>query len=438
VGGQHVTPPGWYPDPGDASALRYWDGRAWTEHVRAAISSPPPLPNAPARPASVPSSIEVPSVELERIRAELAAARAQLVEANDLMLLQEVGIYEYSHPLADSVQYRDRLDELKEQIAAAIKADRAISATNKWAVNGSAKDGAKMVGDFKKLMLRTYNNEVENVVRGLKPYALDSAIGRVDKVRATIKKLGAIMKVEVTDDYHRLRVTELELTADYAEKLDEERERQREERARLKEEEAAQREMQREQEKLEKEKAHYEEVLQALQEKKGVTPQQLARAEAKLEEVQQAIDGVVARAANTRAGYVYVISNHGAFGERVVKIGLTRRLDPLDRVRELGGASVPFRFDVHAIVFSDDAVGLETALHARFAASRVNLVNPHREFFYVRPQDVRRVLRELKGDLLSFNAESDAVEWRQSENIRRASTADAASDRGPVELPKVP
>ena len=86
---------------------------------------------------------------------------------------------------------------------------------------------------------------------------------------------------------------------------------------------------------------------------------------------------------------MYVISNVGAFGEDIVKIGMTRRLDPMDRVRELGDASVPFRYDVHAMVFSDDAVGLETHLHHQFADRRLNLVNMRREFFRARPAEVR-------------------------------------------------
>jgi Meiotically Up-regulated Gene 113 (MUG113) protein len=147
----------------------------------------------------------------------------------------------------------------------------------------------------------------------------------------------------------------------------------------------------------------------------------VADAEAKLEEIRAAVDGVDDRAANVRAGYVYVISNVGAFGERMVKIGMTRRLDPLDRVRELGDASVPFRYDVHAVIFSRDAVELETRLHHELAEHRVNLVNTRREFFYATPTEVRDVLSRLDGNsVLTFTEEPEALEWRQSENLRPA------------------
>jgi Meiotically Up-regulated Gene 113 (MUG113) protein len=98
-----------------------------------------------------------------------------------------------------------------------------------------------------------------------------------------------------------------------------------------------------------------------------------------------------------------------------VKVGLTRRLEPLDRIRELGDASVPFRFDVHALFFAQDAVGIETSLHARLADRRVNRVNLRREFFYVTPVEVKEHLADLAGELLSFEETPEAVEFRQSQ-----------------------
>jgi Meiotically Up-regulated Gene 113 (MUG113) protein len=128
---------------------------------------------------------------------------------------------------------------------------------------------------------------------------------------------------------------------------------------------------------------------------------------------------VEGREANVRAGYVYVISNVGAFGERMIKIGMTRRLDPMDRVRELGDASVPFRFDVHALIFSEDAVELENRLHRTLADKRVNLVNLRREFFYATPAEVRSVVEEIAGQhLLEFHETPEAIEWRTSTNQR--------------------
>jgi hypothetical protein len=225
------------------------------------------------------------------------------------------------------------------------------------------------------------------------------------------------MKLGITDQYHVLRVKEVQLTGDYQAKLAEEREAERDRRVRLREEKKARREFEAEQRRLEKERAHYENKAAALL-ANGDTAG-AAEAQSHVAEIQRAIQGVIDRAANIRAGYVYVISNIGAFGQRVVKIGLTRRLEPLDRVRELSGASVPFRFDVHAIIFSDDAVGLETTLHHEFASKRVNMVNARREFFYATSQEVKDTLHRLRGSLLQYVDTPEALEWHQSENIRR-------------------
>ena len=140
--------------------------------------------------------------------------------------------------------------------------------------------------------------------------------------------------------------------------------------------------------------------------------------DAQLEQKLAAVDEAIAqndyRAANIRAGYIYVISNRGAFGEHVVKIGLTRRLEPLDRVHELGDASVPFRFDVHALFFSEDAVSLEAELHAHFRDRRVNWANDRREFFFASPTEVRDVLVAKTGNLLEFVEQPESIEYLQS------------------------
>ena len=357
------------------------------------------------------------SAELPAMRAEHAELSRQLVETRETAILQEVGVYQYRHPLDDALAYKARLAGLQARIKDAVRAGNAVRGATNWTVNGSARDGAKMVREFSKLMLRAYNNEADNAVRSMKPYTLESSVARLQKARDTIIRLGGTMNIAITDPYHRLRVEELELTADYLAKVAEEKERAREEKARLREEEIARREFECEQERLRKEHAHYETAVTALRQQGDQDGAD--QAAAKLTEIQDAIDGITRRAANIRAGHVYVISNLGAFGPDMVKIGMTRRLDPLDRVRELGDASVPFRYDVHAMVFSDDAVGLETHLHRQLADRRVNLVNMRREFFRAHPTEVREILARLDASIVTWVDEPEALEWHQSEQARR-------------------
>jgi hypothetical protein len=235
------------------------------------------------------------------------------------------------------------------------------------------------------------------------------------------------------------------LTADYQTKVEEEKQQLREERERQREEEKARREFEAEKARLAKEQTHYETALEKLRAKGDEAG--AAEMRAKLEEISAAIKGVEEREANIRAGYVYVISNFGSFGEHVVKIGLTRRLEPMDRIRELGDASVPFNFDVHALVFSHDAVGLETSLHQAFVERRVNLVNQRREFFYATPADVREALEIIGGQqLLEFHEVPEAADWRASGGAHRlaelvgplGAVVDARSAQAETSVPSMP
>ena len=225
-----------------------------------------------------------------------------------------------------------------------------------------------------------------------------------------IAKLGKMMEMRIGDGFHALRVEEIELTADYLMKKEEEREAARAERERLREERKVELELAAARERLEKERTHILTVIEKVRANGSSDPE----LERKLAEIDSAIAQNDYRAANIRAGYVYVISNRGAFGEHVVKIGLTRRLEPLDRIYELGDASVPFRFDVHAIFFSEDAVGLESELHEHFSVRRVNWANNRKEFFFASPAEVRMALSAKLGNLLEFAEHVESTEYLQS------------------------
>jgi hypothetical protein len=366
-------------------------------------------------------------IELEQrlSAANTAGARpAEVVDLDDERVLQEVGIYTYHHPLENSAAFRDRLRDLQGRIKASVVAGDAILASDMFTYNNSLAKGRKMTADLSKLMLRAYNAEADNCVRSLRAGSVITAVRRLEAAVTSIAKLGSMMEMRVNPAYHALRVEELELTADFQMMVQQEREAAREERERLREERRAEQELAAERERLDKERSHYANALSALEgrgDDAGV-----AALRAKLDALDQAIAVNDYRAANIRAGYVYVISNRGSLGPNVVKIGMTRRLEPLDRVRELGDASVPFPYDVHALFFSDDAVALEGELHKAFAEDRVNWVNQRREFFFATPDQVRSVLSEKVGNLLEFNDRPDATEYFQSSKYwRRSSSAGA-------------
>jgi len=363
--------------------------------------------------------------EVGRLLAD--GANSVRVELDDERVLQEVGIYRYHHPLENAAEYKTELSELNEQIKGMVKARDAVLASDMFTFNNSLAQGRKMTAEFSKLMLRAYNAEADNCVRALRVGNVLTAKKRLDSSVAAIAKLGAMMEMRINPEYHELRLRELELTADYLMKVQVEKEEAREERARLREERKAEQELAAERARLDKEREHY---INALQQAKDNGDQvAITDLNGRLHEIDGAIEHNDYRTANIRAGYVYVISNSGALGPHIVKIGLTRRLEPMDRVRELGDASVPFPFDVHAMFFAKDAVTVEADLHRAFADRRVNNVNLRREFFFATPAEVRTVLMEQVGNLLEFAEEPEATQYLQS---KRYWPTDTAMGTGPV------
>lgn len=385
---------------------------------RAASAAAPPASPPTASPGSAAAASPTEPAALLRRIAELEAALAasangaELVELSDQRVLQDVGIYRYHHPLEDADAYKDRLSDINARITSMVKDNQAVLGADMFTFDGSLAKGRRMVADLSKLMLRAYNAEADNCVRSLRNGNVSTAKKRLEKSMESIQKLGVIMELRVNPDYHQLRVEELELTSDFQMKVQEQKEREREERAQLREQRRAEQELAAEKERLEKERSHYESVLAQLRAKGDDAA--AADLATRLADIKEAIEANDYRIANIRAGYIYVISNIGAMGGGIVKIGMTRRLEPRDRVRELGDASVPFLYDTHALFFSDDAVSLENELHKAFADRRVNFVNERREFFFATPAEVRDVLREKVGGLLEFNEEPEAPEFYQS------------------------
>jgi len=416
-----VPPKGWTPDPAWPPPPPGWQLWLGVDSAESSADSPGTADALSVQLTEAAAASGIPAdSRVVLLEAENAALRARLeaigtnadtvVELNDERVLQDVGIYRYHHPLENAVAYRARLDGVGARIAELVKAGTAIEKSNMFTFDGSLSKGRSFTNDLARLMLRAYNAEAENVVRTLRVGNLQTAIRRLDASRVAIAKLGKMMEMRISDAFHALRIEEIELTADYLVKKEEEREIARAERERLREERKVEQELAAARERLEKERAHLVTVIEKL-EASGLSDPDL---QAKLSSVDSAIAQNDYRAANIRAGYVYVISNRGALGERVVKIGLTRRLEPLDRINELGDASVPFRFDVHAIYFSEDAVKLENELHDHFASRRLNWANNRKEFFFASPSDVRSVLVEKVGNLLEFVEHCESTEYYQS------------------------
>ncbi|MBQ8967392.1 DUF4041 domain-containing protein [Ruminococcus sp.] len=360
------------------------------------------------------------AAQIAQLSREISARQAQIVGLDEELDLQSYSMYRPTYVFANSDLYKDRLKACRDAQKTLIKNGQACFGDMSWTVNGNAAQGRKMVKDMQKLLLRAFNVECDEIVDHVSVANFPKSKERISKTADQITKLGAIMKVAITPQYVNLKMDELCLALDFQQKKAEEKERLRELKEQQREEAKAQKEIEEARKKLEKEQSHYRNALETLQGQLARDPQNadlIAKKnelERQLGETERAIADVDYRQANIRAGYVYVISNIGAFGRDVYKIGMTRRLEPLDRIDELSGASVPFKFDVHALIFTEDAPGLEAALHNAFEDKKVNRINGRREFFHVSLDEIKRVVRQNFDKTVEWTDVPEAEQYRQS------------------------
>jgi hypothetical protein len=372
---------------------------------------------------------QVLSAEIARLKFELAPLSAEEYFAS-------YGIYRAQYEFDTSERYKQALEKIREQQRSMIKAGTAAVCRQAWVVGGSAKEGERMTRDNLNLMIRAFNGEADAAITTVNHANFGVIERRIYKARETIDRLNKVNQAELTDAYVQSKIAELRLFHEYEQKKQAEREEQRRIKEEMREEKRAQQELERATKQAAEEERRYADALQKardeVREAVGAKQQRLL---AKIEELEKRAaeasvnkERAISRAQQTRSGHVYVISNVGSFGENVFKIGMTRRLDPFERVRELGDASVPFAFDVHAIIYSDDAPGLEAELHRRFTHLRVNVVNERKEFFRVGLDAIATVARELRGDM-EFTMLAEAFEYREGIARRqRAAQGPAPSD----------
>ncbi|HAP9075195.1 TPA: GIY-YIG nuclease family protein, partial [Enterococcus faecium] len=247
-----------------------------------------------------------------------------------------------------------------------------------------------------------------------------------EKIIRTFDKINKLFKndeAEFKKELLELKLQELELNYSYIVKVNDEKEQQKAIKEQMIEEEKVRREIEREKKRIDKEERQFNSEITKLMAymqkasadvEKELYADKIKELEEKLRELETVKEDVLQRELNTRAGYVYVISNIGSFGEDVYKIGMTRRLEPMDRIKELSSASVPFEFDVHAMIFSEDAPTLENQLHSHFRKNEVNKVNQRKEFFKVSLDEIEKVVLENYNGTVSFTKLAQAEQYRRS------------------------
>lgn len=348
----------------------------------------------------------------------------QIISLDDEILVQEFGLYTPQFEFATALDYKEELTKIRAFQKDLIKNKLAVTGSTDWAVNGNKAQGRKMISDTQKLLLRAFNTECDGIVNKVKYTNFDASLNRIYKSSETVSKLGTVMNISITQKYLDAKVKELRLAFEYQQKKQEEKEAAKAAREEQREQAKVQRELEEQQKKIEKEQTHYQTAYEHIVSQLQAKPDDIdllnkkSELENRLSDIDKALSDIDYRQANMRAGYVYVISNIGAFGENVFKIGMTRRLDPQERIDELGSASVPFKFDVHAMIFSDDAPALEAALHRAFEDKKLNMVNQRREFFNVTIDEIKKVIRENYDKTVEFVDVPDAEQYRISQKMR--------------------
>ena len=362
-----------------------------------------------------------------RINHEIDAKKKELVVLDDEALYQDFGLYSPIYDLVSSEVYKNKITLVRQKQKDMIQLGTACTYSKNMTFNNSLSKGQKIVKDNVKQVLRTFNNECEMLISKVKYNNIESIRKRIIKSKESLEKLNKAMEIQIKEKYLKLKLDELNLCHEYALKKQEEKEKAKEERERLREEAKLAKEIEEARKSIMKEQKHYTNALDKLNSQiANSTPEEREdllnkkqEIEEKLVEIDASIKNIDYREANKRAGYVYIISNIGSFGPNVYKIGMTRRLEPMDRINELGDASVPFNFDVHAMIFSDDAPALENALHKAFEDKKVNMVNQRREFFNVSLEEIEEVVRKNYDKTVDFIKTPSAEQFRETQMIQK-------------------
>jgi len=368
------------------------------------------------------------SETIEGLQKTITARKRELIVADEAVLMESFSLYKPTYTFTTADAYKEKLEKVRTQQKDMIKNDIAAFGSDSWRVNDSLAQGKKLVGDMKKLCLRSFNNECEAAVDEVKFNNFERCEARVEKSAEAVEKLGKMMGVRINPRFVQLKKDELRIALEYQTQKQREKDEQKELRAQMREEARVARELEEARKEALKEQQHYQNAVDKINKQIAactdeteleVLKEKLNDLTAKLDVISENIAQIDYRQANQKAGYVYLISNLGAFGENVFKIGMTRRLEPQERIDELGDASVPFNFDIHAMIFSDNAPALEAVLHRTFSERRLNYINNRREFFQVTLDEIKQVIKNNHDKTVEFVEIPLAEQYRETIKMKQ-------------------
>jgi len=360
------------------------------------------------------------STELNQLYSEISKVKKELKNKKEEIenlepLVTVVNIDTKGLDLATSQELKNILSKYKLEEAELVKDNTAVDVL--------IYDDKKFITTQIRQILRSFNAECDLAISNVTLKNIDTMRNKILKSYEALNKIYKSDGVQITKTFLENKLQQLITAHSYQEKLEDEREQKKLIQEQLKEEEKVRREIEREKAKIEKDETQFKNEISKLMKylqktdnevEKTLYIDKIKECEEKLFELETVKSDILNREKNTRAGFVYIISNIGSFGENIFKIGMTRRLEPMDRIKELSSASVPFEFDVHALIFSDDAPSLESILHNTFREYEVNKVNHRKEFFSIPLEKIEKVVTEHHNATVQWTYDAAAEEYRES------------------------
>jgi hypothetical protein len=342
--------------------------------------------------------------ELAKIDNGLKQGKKRLILVEDELEIQEAGLYEPKYDFLTAVLFKEKLDEIRKKQKELIKNKKAAICETEWTIDGNRQKGIAFSNSQKKQILKNFNLECEIAINKVTYSNRKNSIKRIKRTFDTLNKLNERNSIRINPQYLDLKLQELDIAFEYELKKQEEKELLREAKEQEREEQKIQKELDAQEKKINEENKSLEtEINKIIKELKSKSDEEKEKLELKIKKLEltlaksnEALDQIANKRKRTGAGYVYILSNIGSFGENIYKIGVTRRDEPQDRVKELSNASVPFKFDTQVFIFSKEAFELEKELHNRFDNKRVNKINSRKEFFNITVDDIKKIVEENK------------------------------------------
>lgn len=393
--------------------------------------------------AQIDERISFLNVELEKTEKKVKTATNKLAKSKELYKSIDYSIsnfFEYT-PNLESLKLTDseliQLEELSPSII--LKLHYMDIKSLRKAFRDNDKQIEKILSQYRgryttkanqaiyELMVIALRAELQNILYNLKYEKLDNAIEQVKEITQKYLSIAAQGNQSIAGtltkfigEIEYLFINAVKIEYNYYVKKEQAKQEQLAIREQMKQEAEERKALEQEKKKIETEESKYNneieklkaQIQESVDKEKDALNAKILELQAKLADVAVKKDSII-QLQNGKAGNVYIISNLGSFGENVFKVGMTRRINPQDRVNELGDASVPFKFDVHSFIFSEDAVGLESKLHSILNSKRVNKVNMRKEFFYTSVDELEQLVNEIE-PTAEFNKTMLADEFRQS------------------------